>query len=149
MTHIDDTAIAVVGAVYEELGITGNVLDLMGSWVSHFKTAPERLAVLGMNFEELMANPQATNRWVKDLNEDPELAFEDDFFDHAVCSVSVDYLVHPFSCSARSRESSSRAVTSSARSRMSSAAWDTSSVRNRTSALAPPTARDRVLPSGS
>ena len=97
VTHIDDTAIAVVGALYEELGVKGHVLDLMGSWVSHFKEAPEELTVLGMNYDELMANPQATQRWVKDLNEDPELAFEDDTFDHAVCCVSVDYLIHPFS----------------------------------------------------
>ena len=103
VTHIDDTAIAVVGALYEKLGITGHVLDLMGSWVSHFKEAPEELTVLGMNYDELMANPQATHRWMKDLNEDPELAFEDDTFDHAVCCVSVDYLVRPvLRCSEKS-----------------------------------------------
>ena len=95
VTHIDDTAIAVVGELYEKLGIAGHVLDLMGSWVSHFKEAPEELTVLGMNVDELHANPQATHREVKDLNEDPGLAFDDDSFDHAVCCVSVDYLVDP------------------------------------------------------
>ena len=47
VTHIDDHAIAAVGALYDELGITGQVLDLMGSWVSHFRTPPARLTVLG------------------------------------------------------------------------------------------------------
>lgn len=40
VTHIDEGAIAAVGELYEELGIGGRVLDLMGSWVSHFRTAP-------------------------------------------------------------------------------------------------------------
>ena len=35
VTHIDDGAIAAVGDLYDELGLTGAVLDLMGSWVSH------------------------------------------------------------------------------------------------------------------
>ena len=44
VTHIDDAAIAAVGELYAELGIDGStpgprrVLDLMSSWVSHFRT---------------------------------------------------------------------------------------------------------------
>jgi SAM-dependent methyltransferase len=95
VTHIDDRAIAAVGALYEALGIDGDVLDLMSSWVSHFRSAPRRLTVLGMNAEELDANPMATERVVHDLNADARLPFSDDAFDHAVCCVSVDYLVDP------------------------------------------------------
>jgi len=99
VTHIDDGAIAAVGALYEELGIgvqgEGEVLDLMSSWVSHFTTPPRRLTVLGMNPDELAANPQARTRVVHDLNADPTLPFADDSFDAAVCCVSVDYLVRP------------------------------------------------------
>ena len=40
VTHIDDGAIAAVGALYDELGIDGDVLDLMSSWVSHFRAPP-------------------------------------------------------------------------------------------------------------
>ena len=40
VTHIDEAAIEAVGTLYEELGIGGEVLDLMGSWVSHFRTPP-------------------------------------------------------------------------------------------------------------
>ena len=60
MTHIDDGAIAAVGALYDELAVDGDVLDLMGSWVSHFPSAPRALTVLGMNAVELEHNPQAT-----------------------------------------------------------------------------------------
>jgi hypothetical protein len=59
VAHIDAGAIAAVGGLYEELGLDGDVLDLMSSWVSHFRTPPARLVVLGMNANELAANPQA------------------------------------------------------------------------------------------
>jgi SAM-dependent methyltransferase len=95
VTHIDDLAIAEVGRLYDELGLSGEVLDLMSSWVSHFRTAPSRLVVLGMNERELDANPQAAERVVHDLNVDPVLPFADDSFDAATCCVSVDYLVRP------------------------------------------------------
>ncbi len=95
VTHIDDAAIDAVGDLYEELGIVGDVLDLMGSWVSHFRRAPARLTVLGMNAEELAANPAAAAAIVHDLNAEPRLPFADDAFDAVVCCVSVDYLVRP------------------------------------------------------
>ena len=95
VTHIDADAIAAVGAVYEELGITGTVLDLMGSWVSHFRHAPAHLTVLGMNAEELAANPQAHTTVVHDLNTEPRLPFAAASFDAVVCCVSVDYLTRP------------------------------------------------------
>jgi SAM-dependent methyltransferase len=95
VTHIDDDAIAAVGDLYEELGIEGRVLDLMGSWVSHFHRAPEHLVVLGMNARELAANGQAAGTVVQDLNADPRLPFDDAAFDAAVCCVSVDYLTRP------------------------------------------------------
>lgn len=95
VTHIDEDAVAAVGALYEELGLTGTVLDLMGSWVSHFSTPPAHLTVLGMNAAELAANPAATATVVHDLNADPVLPFADAAFDAAVCCVSVDYLVRP------------------------------------------------------
>ena len=95
VTHIDDGAIAAVGALYDELGLVGDVLDLMSSWISHFVSAPRQLTVLGMNAEELRANPQATSVVVHDLNHEPTLPFADASFDAAVCCVSVDYLVRP------------------------------------------------------
>jgi len=95
VTHIDGDAITAVGDLYAELGIAGDVLDLMGSWVSHFHTAPAHLTVLGMNAAELAANPQAAATVVHDLNAEPRLPFGDASFDAAVCCVSVDYLTRP------------------------------------------------------
>ena len=95
VTHIDDGAIAAVGELYDELGLGGDVLDLMSSWVSHFRTRPRRLTVLGLNAAELDANLQADERVVQDLNADPRLPFADASFDAVVNCVSVDYLVRP------------------------------------------------------
>jgi SAM-dependent methyltransferase len=96
VTHIDDGAIAAVADTYEELGVgEGRVLDLMSSWVSHFTVPPPELVVLGMNAAELDANPAATERVVHDLNAVPDLPFDADSFDAAVCCVSVDYLTRP------------------------------------------------------
>jgi SAM-dependent methyltransferase len=96
VTHIDQGAIAAVGALYAELSLAdGRVLDLMSSWVSHFREPPRHLTVLGMNAAELAANPMAHERVVHDLNAEPRLPFGDGAFDAAVCCVSVDYLTRP------------------------------------------------------
>ncbi len=93
--HIDERAVDAVGALYEQLGVDGDVLDLMSSWVSHLRTPPRSLTVLGLNEVELAANPQATARVVQDLNADPRLPFPDGSFDAVLNCVSVDYLVRP------------------------------------------------------
>ena len=95
VTHIDDQAIAAVSALYAELGLTGRVLDLMSSWVSHFPHRPEELVVLGMNRRELEANPMAHAVVILDLNKDQSLPFVDARFEAVTCCVSVDYLVRP------------------------------------------------------
>jgi SAM-dependent methyltransferase len=101
VTHIDDGAIAAVGALYEELSLcgpdSGPVLDLMSSWISHFPRKPASLTVLGMNAAELAANTMADEIICLDLNESPmpPLRFVDAAFAAAVCCVSVDYLTQP------------------------------------------------------
>jgi SAM-dependent methyltransferase len=95
VTHIDDGAIAAVGQLYRELDLTGEVLDLCSSWVSHFDPPPERLVAVGMNAHELAANPVATEWVVADLNADPALPFDAGSFDAVTCCVSVDYLTRP------------------------------------------------------
>ncbi|WP_285590315.1 class I SAM-dependent methyltransferase [Actinomycetospora sp. NBRC 106378] len=93
--HIDDAAVAAVSAYYDEVGVDGDVLDLMSSWVSHLSTPPRHLTVLGMNHAELRANTWAHERVVHDLNTDPTLPFADASFDTVVSTVSVDYLTRP------------------------------------------------------
>ena len=99
VTHIDDAAIAAVGELYTELGLTrptsGPVLDLCSSWVSHFPEQPEHLVVTGMNANELAANPMADEWSVRDLNVDPTLPFDDASFAGVTCAVSIDYLTRP------------------------------------------------------
>jgi SAM-dependent methyltransferase len=95
VTHIDAAAIAAVGELYRELGVSGRVLDLMSSWISHFLDPPDHLTVLGMNERELAANAPAAARVRHDLNEDPTLPFDDDSFDDVLCAVSVDYMTRP------------------------------------------------------
>jgi SAM-dependent methyltransferase len=95
VTHIDDGAIAAVGELYDELGLSGEVLDICSSWVSHFRTNPRRLVVTGMNAAELAVNPMADEWLVLDQNAAPGLPFEDGRFDAVSCCVSVDYLTRP------------------------------------------------------
>lgn len=99
VTHIDEGAIAAVGALYGELGLTGPgsgpVLDVCSSWISHFPAAPERLVITGMNAAELAANEMADEWFVADLNQQPVLPFDDGAFAAVTCAVSVDYLTRP------------------------------------------------------
>ena len=95
VTHIDAGAIAAVSALYDELDLTGEVLDICSSWISHFPRKPGRLAITGMNAAELEANEMADSWVVADLNVAPVLPFGDDEFDAVTCCVSVDYLTRP------------------------------------------------------
>lgn len=99
VTHIDDDAIAAVGELYDELGLSGSgsgpVLDICSSWISHFRTKPEQLVVTGMNATELAANEMSDERIVRDLNVAPTLPFDDGTFAAVTCCVSVDYLTKP------------------------------------------------------
>lgn len=100
VTHIDDAAVAAVTQLYRELfpqDGAGRVLDLMSSWVSHLPPEIEyvRVAGLGMNAEELDANPRLTERRVQDLNADTALPYEHASFDGCGICVSVQYLTRP------------------------------------------------------
>jgi len=97
--HIDRTAIAEISALYGRLiPAGGRVLDLMASWHSHLPERLDQMSVtgIGMNREELDANPALRERLVQDLNQDPQLPFLDRAFDAVVCTVSVEYLTQPF-----------------------------------------------------
>ncbi len=106
VTHIDDGAIAAIGALYSELGLDtpeASVLDLCSSWISHFRVKPGRLVVTGMNAGELAANEMADEWWVQDLNVDPVLPHPDASFDAVTCAVSIDYLTTPLEVFAQVR----------------------------------------------
>ncbi|MBV9597746.1 MAG: methyltransferase domain-containing protein [Chloroflexi bacterium] len=96
--HIDDGAIAAVTQLYRELfPAGGRILDLMSSWVSHLPAEVDYRQVVGvgLNEEELAANPRLDAYLVQDLNASPSLPFEDHSFDAAGICVSIQYLTHP------------------------------------------------------
>ena len=98
LPHIDRTASEQLANIYQRFLQPGiQVLDLMSSWQSHLPEAVTDLAVtgLGMNQEELQQNPRLNEQVIHDLNTQPELPFEENQFDAAICSVSVEYLIKP------------------------------------------------------
>jgi SAM-dependent methyltransferase len=98
VTHIDDGAIAKVGEVYASLLPAGGViLDLMSSWRSHLPESIRAAKVVGvgLNRAEMEDNPALGEIVVHNVNLNPRLAFEDETFDGAVMTVSVQYLTRP------------------------------------------------------
>ena len=96
--HLDSTARKEISHQYARLIQPGSqVLDLMGSWISHLPDNLELagLTVLGMNQEEMNQNGQATDTLLQDLNSKPLLPFADASFDAIICTASVEYLVDP------------------------------------------------------
>jgi SAM-dependent methyltransferase len=77
------------------LPVGARILDLMVSVDSHVADGlqPVSVAGLGMNREELNANPRRNECLAHDLNPDPGLPFADASFNAAVCS--VEYLTDP------------------------------------------------------
>ena len=98
VTHIDDSTIHKLTAFYRDQITPGSrVLDLMSSWISHLPEEVDYAHVsgLGMNDEELKANPRLTDYCVQDLNESPTLPYASDTFDAVLIAVSVQYLTRP------------------------------------------------------
>ena len=96
VVHIDDGAIAALGALYAEvLPNDGRLLDLMSSWRSHLPQGFRAVVGLGMNAEEMADNPQLASHVVHDVNRLSRLPFADAEFDGAMCAVSIQYVLHP------------------------------------------------------
>ncbi len=98
VNHIDDATIAALSDYYREvLPPGGAILDLMSSWVSHLPADVSfcRVAGLGMNGDELAANPRLTEFRVHDLNARPGLPYPAQSFDAVLNAVSVQYLIRP------------------------------------------------------
>eukprot|EP00419_Tripos_fusus_P056600 CAMPEP_0172925726 /NCGR_PEP_ID=MMETSP1075-20121228/214244_1 /TAXON_ID=2916 /ORGANISM="Ceratium fusus, Strain PA161109" /LENGTH=201 /DNA_ID=CAMNT_0013786655 /DNA_START=189 /DNA_END=790 /DNA_ORIENTATION=+ len=99
--HIDDWARLAMEQLYAELlaGAPSNiaVLDVCAAWDSHLPLdlSVSRVAVVGMNMQELRANLRATEALTQDLNCRPKLPFGDGEFDVATLALSIQYLVHP------------------------------------------------------
>ncbi|MEE4273679.1 MAG: methyltransferase domain-containing protein, partial [Thermoanaerobaculales bacterium] len=98
--HLDAEARRVVTEIIDGLVVEQRpaVLDLMASWDSHLPEdmKPSHVVGLGLNANELEANPVLDERVIHDLNRDPVLPFPDASFDVVLNVVSVDYLTRPF-----------------------------------------------------
>lgn len=82
----------------------GRVLDLMSAMQSHLPLdAGLRATGLGMNAEELAANPLLTERIIHDLNRQPLLPFPDASFEATVINLSIEYLTDPLAVLAECR----------------------------------------------
>jgi SAM-dependent methyltransferase len=98
VAHIDPETITALSEFYSEFIPQGcDVLDLMSSWISHLPEtgAYGRVAGLGMNAVELLANPRLSDHVVHDLNVDAQLPYEQASFDRALIAVSIQYLIKP------------------------------------------------------
>ena len=100
VAHIDDAAITALGEFFRpRIPDNADVLDLMSAYLTHLppdvRARCRRVAGLGMNEAELAANGQLTDHVVHSLNDDPRLPYPDESFDVALCTVSVQYLLHP------------------------------------------------------
>ena len=96
--HLDRCVREQISELYGRFLQPGmQVLDLMASWVSHLPEQPAGLRVtgLGMNEQELAANPRLQQRVVHDLNLEPRLPFATAAFDAVLCTASAEYLVRP------------------------------------------------------
>jgi SAM-dependent methyltransferase len=98
VVHIDDGAIAALGALYAAvLPPGGRLLDLMSSWRTHLPpdSRARKVVGLGLNAEEMADNPQLAAHVVHDVNREARLPFGDAEFDGAMCAVSIQYVIHP------------------------------------------------------
>jgi len=96
VVHLEPGAIEALRGVYAERFPRGaTVLDLMSSWRSHLPDGLGRVVGLGMNAEEMAANPRLDDWVVHDLNREARLPFPDGSFGAAACAVSVQYLTRP------------------------------------------------------
>ena len=100
VAHIDDAAIDALGGFFRpRIPDNADVLDLMSAFLTHLppdvRARCRRVAGLGMNDAEMAANKQLTEHVVHSLNDNPALPYPDESFDVALCTVSVQYLLHP------------------------------------------------------
>jgi SAM-dependent methyltransferase len=98
---IKDTAISL----YNDNNHMLSILDICASHVSHLPSTYNKeqaiknnavIVGIGMNNDELVANPALTSSYVIDLNESPTmLGIPDNTFDLVLLQLSIDYLIHP------------------------------------------------------
>lgn len=98
VTHVDEQFINQLTTLYrQKLQPNTRILDLMSSWISHL---PDEINFShveghGMNEEELRKNHRLDHYFIQDLNQNPQLLFNNEEFDAVLITVSVQYLQYP------------------------------------------------------
>ena len=97
VVHVDEQAVRAIRDYFSAtLPRDGTILDLMSSWRSHMPDGlTGRTVGLGLNAVELAENPQLHERVIHDLNANTVLPFDDESFDAAVVTVSIQYMTSP------------------------------------------------------
>ena len=100
LIHVDEPASRALAAYFKSwLPAEGDILDLMSAYSSHLPADLTLNSVtgLGMNKEELSKNTELTGHVVQNLNQNPEMPFDDEQFDACTLSFSFQYLTQPVS----------------------------------------------------
>jgi len=98
VVHVDDNAINSIQSYYSKVfPENAIVLDLMSSWKSHFPKNKQfkKTIGLGLNAIEMENNPGLDEFLVQNINVDPTLPFEANYFDAVVIVVSIQYVSKP------------------------------------------------------
>jgi SAM-dependent methyltransferase/FKBP-type peptidyl-prolyl cis-trans isomerase 2 len=97
--HVDQQASEHLQQEYSRFLQPGmRVLDLMSSLQSHLPQDMDlEVTGLGLNLEELQANPRLSRHVIQDINLEPELPFDSNFFHALICSLSIEYVTRPLS----------------------------------------------------
>lgn len=95
--HIDAAAQGHLRDALAPLAAPGaRILDLMAGTQSHLPSDLDaHVTGLGMNAEEMAANPALSETIVHDLNADPHLPCGDNAFDLVANNLSIEYLTDP------------------------------------------------------
>ncbi|MFP4213777.1 MAG: class I SAM-dependent methyltransferase, partial [Desulfohalobiaceae bacterium] len=97
--HVDQQASEHLQQEYSRYLMPGmRVLDLMSSLHSHLPLDMDlEVTGLGLNLEELQANPRLSKHLIQDINQKPELPFASGSFEALICSLSIEYVTSPLS----------------------------------------------------
>lgn len=96
--RLDAHAINQIKAFYsEQLSKNSKVLDLMSDQSSYFADDFQTGLVVGIgeNEKELASNEKLDTYNVQNINEDVILPYEAHYFDDAICTLSIEYLIDP------------------------------------------------------
>ena len=98
INHLDEAAQKQLKSVYNDLiPRYSDILDLMSSINSHIdeRLESKKITGLGLNEEELAANPVLDEIFIHDINQQERLPFDDASFDIIACSLSIEYITQP------------------------------------------------------